>query len=67
MSSFYMQGMKYMFRARDRMIRIERIGIISRMISWSLNVETRWVRNKLKHIDFVVGIDQKEVSLDLHL
>jgi hypothetical protein len=59
--------MKYMFRARDRMIRIERIGIISRMISWSLNVETRWVRNKLKHIDFVVGIDQKEVSLDLHL
>jgi len=67
MSSFYMQGMKYMFRARDRMIRIEHIGIISRMISWSLNVETRWVRNKLKHIDFVVGIDQKEVFLDLHL
>jgi hypothetical protein len=62
-----MQGTKYMFRARDRMIRIEHIGIISKMISWSLNVETRWVRNKLKHIDFVVGIDQKGVSLDFHL
>jgi hypothetical protein len=41
----YMPRTKYMFRARDRMIKIEHIGTISRMISWSLNVETKWVNN----------------------
>jgi hypothetical protein len=38
------------------MIRIEHVGTIS-----------RWVRNQLKCIDFVVDIDQEGVSLDLHL
>lgn len=55
-----------MFRARDRMIKIEHIVTIFRMISWSLDVETRWVRNKLECIEFVLDIDQI-VSFDLHL
>jgi hypothetical protein len=64
---FYMPWTKYMFRARNKMIKIEHIRTISRMISWSLDVKTRWVRNQLECIDFVVGIDQKGVFLYFHL
>jgi hypothetical protein len=59
--------MEDMFRARDKTIRIELSRTISKMISGSFNVETRWFRNQLECIDFAMGVDQKGAKFDLHL
>ncbi len=56
-----------MFRARNKMIRVEHYGTISRMLSWSLDLENKWVREKLKNIDFAMGIDQEGTTFDLYM
>ncbi len=62
-----MQGMEDMFRARDKTIRIELSGTISKMISGSFDAKTRWYRNWSECIDFALGVDQEGASFDLHL
>ncbi len=58
---FYMLGMEDMFRTRDRIIKEEHFGTISRMSSWNLNVENTWIKEKFKNINFALGFEQEEV------
>ncbi len=62
-----MPRMDDMFRARNNMIKVEHYGTISRMLNQSLDLENKWVREKLEGIDFAMGIDQEGTSLDLYM
>ncbi len=62
-----MPGMDDIFRARNKMIKVEHSRTISRMLNWNLNLENKWVKEKLKDIDFVMGIDQEGASFDMYM
>lgn len=55
----YMPSMEGLFRVGDRIIRIEHVIILSRMLNWKLNLENSWVRKMLETIDFVMGLGRK--------
>jgi len=61
-----MARMDDMFRARNKMIRVEHYGEISKMSSRNLDLENKWVKDKLK-CNFAMGIDQEGKSLDLYM
>jgi hypothetical protein len=64
---FNMPGMDDIFRARNKMIKVEHSRTISRMLNWNLNLENKWVKEKLKDIDFAMGIDQEGASFDMYM
>jgi hypothetical protein len=62
-----MPGMENVFRTRDEIIRVEHMGTIFQMSSWSLNVKNIWIKEKLKSIDFALSFEQEEVMFDLYM
>ncbi len=57
---FYMPRMDDMFRDGNKMIRVEHYGTISKMLSWSLDLENKWVRDKLEGIILLWVLTKKE-------
>jgi len=54
-----MPRMDDMFKARNKMIRVEHYGTISIMLIRSLDLENKWVREKLKG-NFAMVLTKKE-------
>jgi hypothetical protein len=54
---FYLLEMESMFKIWDIIVRVEHFGIVSKMLSWSLNKENVWVKNNFKNIDFALNFD----------
>jgi hypothetical protein len=64
---FYLPRMENMFRIRDRMVKVEHSGTISRMLSWSLNEGNVWVRDNLKNIDFALNFYKENTNSNLYI
>jgi hypothetical protein len=45
---FYVLGMERMFKTRNLIIKVEYFGTISIMLSWNLNDESKWIKQKLE-------------------
>jgi len=43
-----MPRMEKMFKTRDLIIKVEHFGTISKMLSWNLNDESKWIDEKLE-------------------
>jgi hypothetical protein len=52
-----MPSKEELFWVRDRIIRIEHVTIVFKMLNWKLNLENSWVKETLETIDFVMGLD----------
>jgi hypothetical protein len=64
---FYLLGMGNMYKIRDKMVKVEHFGTISRMLSWSLNEINVWVRDNIKSIDFALDFDKENIDSNLYI
>ncbi len=55
---FFISNMECLFRAKNRLIRVEHVGITSRLLSWNLEIGhigmPKWVPKNENHVDFCV-------------
>jgi hypothetical protein len=56
---FYILGMEKLFKVGDIVIRVKHSGIMSKLLSWKLNVGSYWIRIFLMNIDFAMGFDEE--------
>jgi hypothetical protein len=59
---FYIHNMEKMFSERDRVIKVDHSGIVSKMSSWRLDTISKWIKKNLESIDFDMGLDQEGFS-----
>jgi hypothetical protein len=64
---FYPLGMKNMFKIGDKVVKVEHFGTISRMLNWSLNKKSVWVRDNLENIDFALDSDKEKKIYGLYV
>ncbi len=43
-----MLGMEKMFKTKDLIIKVEHFGTISKILSWNLKDESKWIEEKLQ-------------------
>jgi len=53
---FYTLRME-MFRVGEGTIRVEHVGVTSRLMNWKLYVEKGWVLDNMDNVEFVVLFD----------
>jgi hypothetical protein len=61
---FYILNMEKMFSEKDRVIKVDHFGIMSKMSSWRLDMISKWIKNNLESIDFAMGLDKEGFSFD---
>jgi hypothetical protein len=61
---FYILNMEKMFSEKDRVIKVDHFGIVSKMSNWRLDTINKWIKFFLESIDFAMGLDKEGFSFD---
>jgi len=59
--------MESMFMIGDKVVKVEHLKTISRMLYWNLNEKNVWFRDNLESIDFASDFDQEKTFFRFYM